>query len=91
MQQRPTPIKKPEGPKVEPAPIRERIVKRFVAFCAFDDTHKFTTPHTTKDAAIVEAVRHLRADHADTFYVERKAISRAEVIRKPVGVELVDE
>lgn len=77
-----------------PPPTRERIVKRYIAFCGYESCgftlREKPQPHGTRDAAIVEAVRHLRASHADSLVIERQARRTVQVQRTLLGEELVD-
>lgn len=85
---------KPQELIAKPAPIREREVKRFIAFCPFEESgfnvRAPKTLHSTKDAATVEAIRHARASHGDSFFAEVKAVRRAQVVRTIVGEEIVE-
>ena len=88
------PPAKPTKVSAEALPIgrrSERVVRRYMAQCPFEacvfNERDSMRRHSTKDAAVVETVRHLRAsDHLVPREVEVKRIAlvRREVLSEEV-------
>lgn len=96
------PAQKPAtAPAAPPPPTRTRTVKRYVATCLLTEIPGVATdcefidrpkkqPHETRAAAVVEAIRHLRAAHENDLVIERQAKRTVQVQRTLLGEELVD-
>ena len=89
----PRAVAKSAPAKVDPAAGQERsrIVTRYVASCPFDgcpfNERAARKPQLSKDAAVVETIRHLR--ESDHIQPEQVSVRRLAVVQRRIVSETI--